>query len=109
MATQWYYKIKGKVNGPISSSEIIKKIKARQILPMTQLRKGDSQWVVAQSVTGLFEKAGVWTGEHKCPYCGNTITTPPTNCENCQRKIETSAYENADTHFKKIVSSKLEK
>ena len=109
MATKWYYKLKGKTLGPVSSSDLIKKIKARQILPMTQVRKDDSQWVVAQSVTGLFEKAGVWTGEHKCPYCGNTIATPPTDCENCHRKIEKNAYENQDTHFKKTVSSKLDK
>ncbi len=92
MAKKWYYKIKNKTVGPVTNAELLELIRSGKIQPDTPLRKGDSQWVLARAVTGLFQKAGVFIGEHRCPYCGTQIDEPPTTCENCKRQVASDRF-----------------
>lgn len=57
MATNWYAKVQGKMAGPFSSSELLEKVKRREITADTPLRKDNSKWITARDVNGLFESA----------------------------------------------------
>ena len=57
MATQWYLKSLAGVEGPISSAELLQKVKQREITADTLIRKGDSKWTPAMQVNGLFDAA----------------------------------------------------
>lgn len=90
MASEWFVKQGRKTVGPISNSKLLEMVRNRKVTENTQIRKGASQWVAAITITGLFQKAGVYTGEHRCPYCGAGIAEPPTSCEKCMREVATS-------------------
>ena len=87
MSKKWYYRVKKKTQGPVTNAELLDLIRERKVLPETMIRKDDSQWVAARAVTGLFQAAGVFAGEYRCPYCGNSIDDPPTTCEKCHRNV----------------------
>jgi hypothetical protein len=57
MATSWYLKLQGKMLGPFSSSELLEKVKRREITAETPVRKDDSKWITAREVNGLFDTA----------------------------------------------------
>ncbi len=88
MATEWYIKIRSKVHGPFSNSQLREKVRNRTVTESTPVRKDDSQWVAAISINGLFQTAGVATSDLRCPYCGLQIIETPTICPQCQRKVE---------------------
>ncbi|MDP6443428.1 MAG: GYF domain-containing protein [Pirellulaceae bacterium] len=87
--SDWYYQITTGEVGPLSSSELLDAIRGGAVIPATPIRKGDSQWVDAESVNGLFEAV------HKlriyyCPYCQARCEKPPTTCRSCHRWFEIS-------------------
>ena len=58
MATNWYYKLMGVENGPVSSDELLALARAGRILSDTLVRKsGTEQWALAERVKGLFDPA----------------------------------------------------
>lgn len=57
MATQWYCELMGKLQGPLSSAELLQKVKLGEITQDTPIRKNDSKWFPAIEVNGLFEAA----------------------------------------------------
>ena len=104
--SHWFYRQSEKEFGPLRPSEILTHIRQGTIRPETLIRKGNSQWVTAQSVDGLFDAATTQaTAELICPFCGETIDQPPTRCENCYREVVllfkgmTQAERNMETVF----------
>lgn len=88
-SSEWYYKVKNKVVGPVNNKQLLDLIKSGKVKRDTLIRKSDSKWIAAITVTGLFQKAGVITaGDHRCPYCGVPIEDPPTTCDACKRRVE---------------------
>jgi hypothetical protein len=88
MTTEWYYQTMGSQVGPVSSAELLRKVRAGEIIPNTQIRKNDSQWVPAAEVGGLFEEANKPVYSRICPYCGAAVTEkPPCVCQNCDRML----------------------
>ena len=86
--SHWFYRQSEKEFGPLRPSEILTHIRQGTIRPETLIRKGDSQWVTAQSVDGLFDAATTQdAAELICPFCGETIDRPPTQCKNCYREV----------------------
>lgn len=83
----WYYQTNGDEHGPISSREIVDRIRAMQITGNTMIRKGDSRWVQASEVDGLFEAATNASVRYLCPYCAFDVSKPPTTCEGCDRYL----------------------
>ena len=57
MATRWFYRVQGKVVGPMTNDELLRKVKIQEVKPDTEIRKDDSAWFPAQQVSGLFETA----------------------------------------------------
>ena len=57
MATRWFYKVHEKVLGPLSSDELLRKVRHEEIKPTTEVRKDNSAWFTADQVNGLFETA----------------------------------------------------
>jgi hypothetical protein len=57
MATQWYFKVGEKIQGPLTPEELLKKVRAGEIKSSTQVRKNDSPFFPAEEVNGLFETA----------------------------------------------------
>ena len=87
MATEWYYQIMNDVIGPLTSSQLVDRVRSGQVKEDTLIRKDDSQWVTASQVNGLFD-AAKRTGAHRvCPYCGHKVDRPPTTCRGCNRQL----------------------
>lgn len=84
----WYYQVLGKNVGPLSSKELLEKVRTGQIEADTPIRKDDSQWVPASEVNGLFAAAYQDEKYLVCPYCGNSVAKPPTTCKSCDRLLE---------------------
>ena len=57
MATQWYFNVMGKVFGPVSSSDLLERVRCGDITGATPVRKNNSKWFPAKEVGGLFEAA----------------------------------------------------
>jgi hypothetical protein len=57
MATRWFYRVQGKVVGPMTNEELLRKVRVEEIKPNTDVRKDDSAWFPAEQVSGLFEAA----------------------------------------------------
>jgi hypothetical protein len=57
MTTQWYCELMGKVEGPLTSVQLLQKVKLGEITQDTPIRKNDSKWFPAIEVNGLFEAA----------------------------------------------------
>lgn len=88
MATEWYYQIMNDVVGPLTSSQLVDRVRAGQVKEDTLIRKDDSQWVPARQVNGLLEAVEHNRKAHRiCPYCGATVDNPPTTCHGCNRKL----------------------
>jgi hypothetical protein len=87
MSSEWYYESMGLIIGPLTSTELLQKVRNGEIREGTRIRKGDSQWVNAMEVNGLFDAAHRAAFQYKCPYCGGEIERPPTLCLQCDREI----------------------
>jgi hypothetical protein len=87
MASEWYYESLGTIVGPITSMELLRKVRAGEIEEGTRIRKDDSQWVNAIEVNGLFDAAQRAAVQYKCPYCGSLIERPPSLCLGCDREV----------------------
>ncbi len=91
MATEWYYRIMNDVIGPLSSRQLLEKVRTGQIKHDTLVRKDDSQWVPASQVNGLMDAAGQTTTTRRlCPYCGTVVDRLPTTCSGCNRRLTVS-------------------
>ncbi len=88
--SQWYYRTSEGEVGPLRASELLEQVAAGRIQPHTLVRKGDSQWVEAAQVDGLFDAAATGGTSFQCPFCGHKIERPPTRCAQCQRLVETA-------------------
>ena len=84
---EWFYDLLGQVYGPLTSAQLLSKVKSGEIAPNTPIRKDDSQWVNAEDVNGLFEAAQKEKTHYKCPYCGTRIDKPPSTCLGCDREV----------------------
>lgn len=89
--SEWFYESMGQVVGPLTSAQLLSKVRAGEIVESTRIRKDDSQWVTAIEVNGLIQAAHRSLVQYKCPYCGATIERPPTVCMECDREV-TGAY-----------------
>jgi hypothetical protein len=87
MSSEWYYESMGLIIGPLTSTELLRKVRGGEIREGTRVRKGDSQWVNAIEVNGLFDAAMRAAFQYNCPYCGGEIDRPPTLCLQCDREI----------------------
>jgi hypothetical protein len=85
---EWHFKQGDEVVGPISGSELLARVRQGEIQPETLLRKGDSSWVPAEEVNGLFEAIGQKALEYHCPECHEVIHKPPTHCEYCGAYVQ---------------------
>lgn len=91
MASKWYYQTANAEVGPISSKELLEKIRQGVIVRETLVRKGESKWIAARQVNGLFERAEAEQEHHHvCPYCGQAIAAPPTACGFCGHHVDLS-------------------
>ena len=57
MATQWYCDLMGKVVGPMTSADLLKRVRKGDIRIETLIRKDNSRWFPAGEVGGLFQAA----------------------------------------------------
>lgn len=87
MSTEWYYQIMNDTIGPLTSSQLLAKVRSGQVKEDTLIRKDDSQWVPARLVNGLLDAAQHDHVQRVCPYCGHTVEHPPTTCSGCNRKL----------------------
>ena len=88
MTTKWYYQTMGAQVGPLTSGEFLGKVRAGEVTANTLVRKGDSQWVEAADVGGLFEEAVKPIVTKYCPYCDAQIREkPPCVCPSCERLL----------------------
>ncbi len=85
---QWRIKSGEEIVGPFSGAELLEKVRRGEVTPQTLLQKGDSQWVAAEEVNGLFEAIGQKALEYHCPECREEIHKPPTHCEACGAFVE---------------------
>ena len=84
----WHIKIGDEVIGPVSSAELLAKVRLGEVTPNTLLQKGNSQWVAAEEVNGLFEAIGQTALEYHCPQCREEIHKPPIHCDFCGTFVE---------------------
>ncbi len=87
MATEWYYQIMNDIVGPLTSSQLVARVRSGQVKEDTLIRKDDSQWVPARQVNGLLEAVNQNQTHRICPYCGYMVDNPPTTCVGCNRKL----------------------
>lgn len=87
VAESWYYDAQGQIIGPLSGQELLDRVRAGEVTVETLVKKGDSQWVKAGDVNGLFEAAFRRQTYYQCPYCGAEVDKPPTVCLGCDREI----------------------
>lgn len=57
MAAEWYFRAGADEFGPISGAELLQQVARGRIGPATEVRKGDTAWVPASKVAGLFDRA----------------------------------------------------
>lgn len=91
--SDWYVRQHDEVLGPFTSGELLAMVRSGQVTPDTPLQKGDSQWVLAEQVNGLFEAVGQQAVRYHCPSCGEEIHRPPTHCEYCAAYVERAMLE----------------
>ncbi len=84
----WFYRVGDRSFGPISNTELLDLVRVGTVDGDTQVRKDDSNWVLAHSVGGLLDAARRDETATVCPYCGEPIAQPPTRCDNCQRNVK---------------------
>ena len=84
---EWFYRVDEQSFGPVTNAQLLDLVRLGKVDGDTQIRKDDSNWVLAQSVGGLLDAANRDEAETVCPYCGNSISLPPTRCENCHRDV----------------------
>ncbi len=87
IAESWFFDRDGVVHGPMSGLELLHHVRNGEVTAETPVRKGDSQWVKASEVSGLFEAAFRRAFTYRCPYCGSEVDKPPTVCLGCDREI----------------------
>src|SRR5690242_11947564 len=57
MAAEWHFKSGGTEFGPVSVAELVQHAADGQIVPDTEVKRGDGPWVPASKVAGLFDRA----------------------------------------------------
>ena len=57
MSKQWYCQLMGSELGPYTSAELVDLVRKRQLMQDGLVRQGNSDWVPAYKVKGLFEAA----------------------------------------------------
>jgi hypothetical protein len=84
--SEWYYRIDGKSEkGPLGSSKLVELIRAGTIKSDTEVRKGNSKWIRACEVNGLWNAAILPSVLFRCPHCEAAISKPPVDCAKCVR------------------------
>lgn len=84
----WYYRtFPGDEKGPIGSSQLLELIRRGEVKANTEVRKGNSTWVNACQVNGLWQAVGRPSVEFSCPFCGGAIAKPPTRCAECRKEV----------------------
>ncbi|MGB7343196.1 MAG: DUF4339 domain-containing protein [Pirellulaceae bacterium] len=76
------------VVGPLKPNELLELVRKGDVVPTTQIRKGDSAWFEASSVGGLFEAAIRPTITYFCPRCNIPIPKPPAICTKCLTNVQ---------------------
>jgi len=84
---EWFYRVGEQSFGPVTNAQLLELVRLGKVDGDTQIRKDDSNWVLAQAVGGLLDAANQDGLETVCPYCGESISPPPTRCENCHRDV----------------------
>ena len=89
---EWFVKIAEtetdeEVLGPLRPSDLLKMVRAGEVVRETEIRKDDSAWFPAGKVGGLFEAAIRPTITYFCPQCDTQVTEPPVTCPKCLRDI----------------------
>jgi hypothetical protein len=74
--------------GPLKPNELLDLVRSGEVVPTTQIRKGDSAWFAASSVGGLFEAAIRPSITYYCPKCNIKIPKPPTTCTKCLTNLQ---------------------
>src|SRR5687768_10438506 len=54
MAATWFCIISGQEHGPLTAEQLVQLRRANRLTPSDLVRKGDSPWVAAITVIGLF-------------------------------------------------------
>ena len=86
--SEWFYQsAKGEVVGPVTSKQLLDKVRDGSVKADSLIRKDDSQWVRAEEVGELFSRAFDSQKEHHCPFCGKSCPPPPSTCVHCYRKV----------------------
>ena len=89
--SNWFYRNPmGRTLGPVPSSQLLELIRNGEIDGETEVRKDDSQWVLACQVNGLWQAASQPGVAFKCPFCQAEIDRPPTKCKSCNKWVEKS-------------------
>ncbi len=83
----WYYQLGDDEIGPISNFDLLQLVEQEVIVPATQIRKDDAQWVNASAVGGLFEALEVDEAKTVCPYCSAPVLKVPCRCPKCNREV----------------------
>jgi hypothetical protein len=85
---QWRIKNGEEIIGPFSGTELLARVRRGEVAPETLVQKGDSRWVAAEEINGLFEAIGQKALEYHCPECREVVHKPPTHCEVCGAFVE---------------------
>lgn len=85
----WFYKSPtGSEMGPVNPQELLELIRNGSVLRDTWIKKDNSQWVKAEDVNGLLQKAAQPSTAYFCIHCGKPVAKPPTRCERCDLHVD---------------------
>jgi hypothetical protein len=85
----WFYKSPtGSEMGPVNPQELLELIRNGSVLRDTWIKKDNSQWVKAEEVNGLMQKAAQPSTAFFCNHCGKSIAKPPSRCERCEVHVD---------------------
>ena len=57
MAAEWYFRVMGNEYGPLSVAELVQQAANGKVVPETEVRKGNGEWIPASRIGGLFDRA----------------------------------------------------
>ena len=85
--SEWFYNKNGKDVGPLSSKELLEKVKSGAVTESTLVRKDTAKWVNAAAVGGLFDAVNRKDSQLVCPYCGGAMVASAGTCNQCYREV----------------------